>query len=392
MKIISARKGVFRSKVYLLLGLIFFLSVMVNAAGCGRIEQFTRSSSTGTDSLQYADFTDQMVEERKGQVVIEVPPAYELMQIALSLTRASQQQPYRYTHPETAYYQQVQDHFGPFRDHELIKTLDDTIRNPTSYRAIFDHQITPDGLVPSSVYQVDHLSGAFQTSLDLLKEFAVETDFEDFYTAHQPYYQDQIQRYQEIVPVRGIWEFLEVNFSTEIDSVRIVLSPLMVGTNNTIKFVDREQDFYESLLFVPSPNVIQDHPSIPAEAADQVLTRSMFTEIDHNYVNPATDQYLEEIDRAMRRLSDWHTGSGYTSPAEKFNEYFTWAVFFPWAKQYYSPQDYQDIYQITMERMQYRGFIRFEAFTQELLRQVDLHPEKTLEEHMPVMIQWMKAQ
>lgn len=381
-----------RSKSTQVFWAVLILGMVISLSGCGVIGQVGRSSSTGTDTLQYAEFTDQMVQERKDQVLIEVPRAYELMQIALSLTEASQRQPYRYTHPDTDYYHEVQEHFKPFKDHPLIQTLDETMRNPTSYRAIFDHRFTVDGLVPSPIYRVDHLSGAFRSSLDLLEDFAAEADFDGFYASHEPYYRDQIQRYREIVPVRELWEYMEDNFSTGIDSVHIVLSPLMVGTNNTIKFVDRDQDFYEMLLFVPGPNVIQDHPSIPAGAADQVLIRSVFTEIDHNYVNPAADQHLEEIDRAMRRLSDWHTGSGYTSPVEKFNEYFTWAIYFPWAKSYYPTREYQEIYQITMERMQYRGFIRFEDFTQELLRQEELHPERTLEEQIPVLVQWMKEQ
>lgn len=372
--------------------LVIILLIALGATGCSALEQMGRSSSLGTDTIQYADFPEQTLRDRQGQVLIEVPPIYELMQVGLALTEASEAQPYRYTHPETEYYRKMRETFDPYQDHAWIAALNEETRSPTSYRAIFAYQFTPQGIEGPQIYGVDHLSAAFQPSLDLMADFAKETNFDAFYQQHQPFYQDEIQRYQDTVPVQSIWDFMEENFSTEVDSYHIVLSPLMVGTNNTIKFVDRENDFTEILLFVPSPVVMRNHPLIPEEAASQTLTRSVFTEIDHNYVNPATDRHLEAIDRAMRRLSDWHTGSGYPTAALKFNEYFTWAIFFPWAEQYYSGEQYEAIFEITVEHMNMRGFIQFEAFAEELIRLYRSNPEIPLEEQIPAMVAWMAEQ
>ncbi len=192
--------------------------------------------------------------------------------------------------------------------------------------------------------------------------------------------------------MEAIWKFMEENFSRTVDCYHIVLSPLMVGTNNTVQYVDRDHQYTEILLFVPSPLVMQNHPLIPAETADLVLTRSVFTEIDHNYVNRATDRHLEDIDRAMRRLADWHTGSGYPTAARKFDEYFTWGIFLPWAGEYYPDKQYREIYQVTLQHMEQRGFIQFEAFAEELLRLHAENPEKPLEEQIPAMIAWMADQ
>ena len=364
----------------------------LTSSACSRMMDFNRSSSTATDTLQYADFDADEVAGRQGKVHVLIPPAYELIQVAIALTETSQQQPYRYIHPGTAYYQEVQDSFQPQADHPLIQDLDEKLHSPTSYRALFGYQLTEEGLTLNAPYHLDHLSSSFRSLLDELGDFAQESNFQDFYQSHADFYQEQIDLYREFVPVHDIWKFMEANFPAEIDSYRIILSPLMVGTNNTIKFQTPAGDFTEILLFVPAYHVMDPHPSFAPAFAPLEMTRSVFTEIDHNYVNPVTDRYLESIDEAMPRLQDWHTGRGYPTAALKFNEYYTWAVFFSWAREFYPEEDFQHIARLTLERMDQRGFVRFEPFVEQLLALEREFPDKTLAELMPLMIEWMGEQ
>jgi len=51
--------------------------------------------------------------------------------------------------------------------------------------------------------------------------------------------------------------------------------------------------------------------------------RRAFTEIDHNYVNPVSDNYIADIDEAMSNLGRWYKGGSYGSPYAAFKEYMT---------------------------------------------------------------------
>jgi len=57
----------------------------------------------------------------------------------------------------------------------------------------------------------------------------------------------------------------------------------------------------------------------------------VFTEIDHNYVNPGTSKYEKLIDSIFSNRSAWtkHGNSSdyYDSPVRVFNEYMTHAAF-----------------------------------------------------------------
>ena len=52
------------------------------------------------------------------------------------------------------------------------------------------------------------------------------------------------------------------------------------------------------------------------------MSRMLFTEIDHNYVNPTTnfDEYIKDVVKAFSNIAKWNKGSSYGRPALTFNE------------------------------------------------------------------------
>jgi hypothetical protein len=190
---------------------------------------------------------------------------------------------------------------------------------------------------------------------------------------------------------------MEANFPARYDAYTIVLSPLMRGTNNTWRFRDREAGYEEIVMFVPSPNIIATAVADPEsglseEVGDVLLTRSVFTEIDHNYVNPVTDEHLKAIDRAMRPLDAWNDGAGsYGNPAMTFNEYVTWAIFGLYAGFRYEPSVAEAAWDRTRATMAWRGFPRFDAFYDTLETRYAARADgETAAELIPEMIAWMK--
>ena len=386
----------FPSRYRVPLFLLTLVSVLLVTSGCAGWFG-VRVSSSPTANLNIATFTESHLDAYRDRVTIVVPEVYELMQVAIALTSTSQEHPYRYTDPDTAYYQAVMDHFAPYRDHALIEALDDALSGPTAYRATFAYHFDGDELVEGGQYSVTGLNRAFEGLLPEMEAFARESGFRAFYADHADFYQAQVDTYRRVVDPAHIWQWMEANFPARYDAYTIVLSPLMNGTNNTWRFRDREAGYEEIVMFAPSPNVfapdVEDPDvNISQEVADVILARAVFTEIDHNYVNPVTDEHLKAIDRAMRPLEAWNEGAGsYGSPALTFNEYFTWAIFGLYAETRYEPSLAAAAWDRTRAMMDWRGFPRFDAFYEELHNAYsERRTDETVADLLPEMIAWMQ--
>jgi hypothetical protein len=71
----------------------------------------------------------------------------------------------------------------------------------------------------------------------------------------------------------------------------------------------------------------------------------VFSEIDHNYVNPVSDKYKKEINKIMgdEHRSKWIKANGdgkyYGTGYKVFNEYMTHAVYLIYTNEFYSAAD-----------------------------------------------------
>lgn len=104
------------------------------------------------------------------------------------------------------------------------------------------------------------------------------------------------------------------------------------------------------------------------------MIRNLFTEVDHNYVNPITNRN-ENIRKVVRHFSDleqWNNKGSYNRAALTFNEYMTWGVYLLFAYDTYSTMFNEDLFERhfenTVRLMNYRGFYRFEGFARTLLQ------------------------
>ena len=74
--------------------------------------------------------------------------------------------------------------------------------------------------------------------------------------------------------------------------------------------------------------------------------RASFTEIDHGYVNPATDRYTAEVNQAMPDIKAWNSTKfnqeAYATPYETFNEYMTFAAYSLFLSETLSEEDQED--------------------------------------------------
>jgi hypothetical protein len=221
-----------------------------------------------------------------------------------------------------------------------------------------------------------------------LEDFSSQTGFREFYQSQREYYNRLIEMMTDQMPIDRQWKWLEDRFPDKYDYYKITFSPLVNGSHSTNNF--ETDDFKETIMFICGPIEGQ---KFPEKIKEGLMTRVVFTEIDHNYVNPISDKFEKEIDRAFKDRSEWTSGKdskNYGSPVSVFNEYMTWSVFNLYALDTYGEEDFKIINdRVELQMTEWRGFSKFKEFNQRLLY---LYKNKAEGENMvdlfPKILEW----
>ena len=119
--------------------------------------------------------------------------------------------------------------------------------------------------------------------------------------------------------------------------------------------------------------------------------RTVFTEIDHNYVNPVTDLFGGRVKRVFADLDKWNEQNGYRSPYMTFNEYMTWAVFILYLNDTADTEEFfRQVSDAVVDQMiASRQFIRFRQFSDKLLELYKQRgPSETIVDLYPGILDW----
>jgi hypothetical protein len=338
-------------------------------------------------------YTQEYVKENQGKVVVEIPEVYELANIAITITDYGLNNPYR-VNKQGKYYKKVLDKFLPFKNHPLISKIEFSDEKIFTYLAYREnsacYEFRNDSIVSSGIYPRIRHPNPFKEHIELIEDFARKSQFREFYLDNQAFYQEQIRKYKKKVPIRKMWSWLERNFPERYNCYKIVFSPLIGATHSTQSFKDEGKNFKEIVMFISGPK--DRRKKYPAKVDEGITSRVVFTEIDHNYVNPVTDQYLARINKILSDVKKWNkqSSSGYPIPFLTFNEYMTWAVFILYAYDNYSGEDFETLRQMVVKQMtDSRKFALFEQFSDRLLELYLVRKEgETVADLYPRVLEW----
>ena len=369
--------------------IILILAVVVVLPVIGAVSFFTYLRWM---SLPRPANYDAMYEKaNKGKVQVEIPEVYELANIAIAITDFGLENP-NAARKGGKYHERVQKHFLPYKEHPLLARIEFSRGNSflryfgfreNAARYCFDgDSIVPNGLYPRSWAWFPDL---FKKNIALVEDFARASGFREFYKENRPYYEEQVQRYKETVPLRRIWQWLEKNFPQRYDTYKVIFSPLIWGSHSTQRC--KSNGFKEVIAFVSGPDT---SARSSGKVHEGLLSRVVFTEIDHNYVNPTSWSHWFRIGGAFHRTEQWNRQSNYRNPVATFNEYMTWAVFLLYARDTYRDQDFEEIKRITVDNMvNRRKFVLFDEFINELLQLYQGRDEgQTMPDLYPGILAW----
>jgi hypothetical protein len=131
-----------------------------------------------------------------------------------------------------------------------------------------------------------------------------------------------------------------------------------------------------------------------------LFTGIVFTEIDHNYVNLASNAYKKELNAIMGNVNraNWLKPDGdallYEDGYKVFNEYMTHALYLLYTNTILAAQDQAVIERHRVELMQNRRkYHRFEAFYGQLAElYANKRQEETITHLYPKIIEWCTRQ
>lgn len=341
-----------------------------------------------------SSFPDDYIDTYAGEHAYEVVPGLELAMILTAVAYRNTDIRFHPVRRDTDYYERVLAHFAAFADHPVFAVLEldpDDLRTYTNlrnngYNWVFcgEELCRQDFL--GKWWQGAEFPDAFSPNIGLIGDFAREAGFRAFFERESAYYARLVELYEERVDLSHMVEWLYANFPYRYESYRILFSPLIVGNQSTT--VKRGPGFNQVFAIV-------DPPAENQSDADVLLRfRWIFTELDHQYVDPAAENHRERIDEVFGDRTFW-TAHGesehYQSPFRVFAEYMTWAVYLVYLEETYEAAVVGDVTGALIPWVEERrGFPRFGAFHRALSRlRGDMG--RPLSELFPGLLDWAEA-
>lgn len=287
--------------------------------------------------LLFCIFTKHLSAQK--EIEISIPETYELSNIILALTDYGRADEWE-VQKHTDYYKNVIKYFEPFKEHPLLHKVnysralwEDYLSFRTDAAAYtFDNN---GKLVRTNNFYANKGHNPFDENIDLINDFVQKSNYRNFYKAQSSLYNTIVANYSGYYMIDTVKMFLEKESGiTEAisnkEKYKVILSPL-VGRMNCHRNIDSvtKADFPSLSIALIQNNAAQ----IKNQAQRAVEIHTIFTEMDHGYVNPITDFYRKDVELKFNN-EYWDKRSGYKG-LNCFNEYMTWALYDIFVEKYF---------------------------------------------------------
>jgi hypothetical protein len=348
------------------------------------------------------NFTKEYIQAHKDKLEVEVPEVHELVNILVALSKVGRVDS-NMVDITTSYRQEVIQYFEPYAKHPVMDTINAYITksdeesywyyyalkmNACGFMFTPQNKIVNKGIIRNMGFNgspnpIPHLTA-------LLEDFAKKSNFRKFYKSHVPYYNSLVTMYKKYNPIDKMQAWCESKFGFGYNNYAVYFSPLVYGAHSTNKFKDN--GFNQTVMFICPSSEDIDRNEFQNEMWNSKI---VFTEIDHNFVNPVTDKHRSIVDSVMSNRKVWvNDGNGfgtsaYSTPYAVFNEYMTYGIFslycidkFPNEEVTQFMKGYENV------MAEGRQFILFDQFNQELTKLYKSNPSISITDLYTHMLNW----
>lgn len=266
----------------------------------------------------------------------------------------------------TDYFRAVEAWFAPVRSHPLIAALGSDFNLPRLVGNAANYDFVRGANLRrqqnTQALWGDVSGDLFTTHLTMIEGFAERSRARAFMHRNRAVIERGGIDLLRAIDLTDIRRWLEMQFSARPRTVKLFVSPLTSGLNWTTL------EDSEPKIWVPPPR-----PETFSNPVERFLTiGTVFTEVDHNYINPATSVRRAAVDNMIVRRDDWGTSTvweNYETAELVFNEYMTWATFLEYAFDRMATADFGVFRGRIVRFMETRrGFVRFGQFADTLAR------------------------
>ncbi len=324
-------------------------------------------------------------------IEIQYPETYELANIILALTEYGKTDKWE-VRQNSDYYNKVQKYFKPVNRHPLLDSVNYSRERweeylsfrTDSYAFEFDEN---NQLIRKFNFYANEGFHPFDDHLELINDFVQKSKFRDFFSKNKDYYNAISVKYKKTQYLNEMREFLINEFGEQyLNDVKynVVLSPFVYRMN-----CHRDIDSMTVADFITIPDYVLSDTISTNEKDIATSIHNLFTEMDHGYVNPTTNQYKELVNKSFN-ANLWDNNSGYNENDGfgVFNEYMTWAVYDIFLKQHF-PNFANEVGLNWSFQNDSRGFQYSQLFTQQLLTIYNQKKKgETLKDLYPKMLEW----
>lgn len=366
------------------------------------------SLGQNAENEPYAYFSKEYIEKYNNKSVVEIPEVSELVNIIMALHKDAENEDNMFD-VKTDYYKRVKEYFKTSINHPIIDSIENNIGNITlleehkikvfsreSYNFYYNLKMNACSYYFDENGKIVH-NGAVKNFrggdnlvdkyLNLIQDFSDQSNFRQFYRENKDYYDSLIFTYKELNPIQQMQNWLDKKFDYSYGSYVIYFSSLVNGAHSARFF--NKGNFKQAFMFVCP---IERNPEV--SLIDDVImsSRPLFTEIDHSYVNPLSDKYIENINHSFSNKKVWTFGEiaeSYHNEYLIFNEYMTFAVYSLYLFDNYPEENFSKyLPYIEKQMVESRGFINFKDFNRELLAKYKTSPNIKMSELYDYILEW----
>lgn len=366
---------------------------------------FLLTATNGIDSLyvglnfydETPQFSSTYRRRKNDKATVELPIAYELVNIALELSQLPSQPIQEYS----LYRRQVQQQLKSLRSHPLIIFLRQELEvdktSKSRYLAYRDYAIAleyQDGtLFNSTIYPKPfRVNPWYGKALSLLQQFGKSSAVQQFIASEKGYYEKLKREQEQFTELEAANTWLKKYFKDSVNHVKVVFSPLTKELISSKKFQD--EGFTELVLYMDSPEqVIQNQNSNELRRA--IRTGKALLELSRAYLQPLTQKYREDIRQSLSKLKEWKRGVQPLGLAtEIFEEYLALALLQQYVRDTYQADQREAILFELMGKTNPELYLpKFSVFSKELARLLKLsEDESPIPAIYPLLIDWAARQ
>lgn len=387
-----------------------FLSLIITSIPLSSISYSQENQITSKKVIKEKDvnFTNEYIKLNKNKFRVEVPEVHELVNILVAMSEVGQKD-HNMVDNTTKYHTNVLKHFLKYKNHPIMNIINKGISKPMdlnsymfyyglkmsscSYYINSDNKIVHNGIIKNMSFSTGQ--DITKNNLELIQDFSNKSHFRDFYNSHLPYYNQLIDTYKILNPIDKMKAWLENKFNFEYGNYYVIFSPLVGGAHATQRYEDN--DFNLTVMHICRAEYSNKYNKPVNELLE---SRVVFTEIDHNFVNPVSDKKIEQINKAFSNRKKWvndelgkDSTKIYKNAYMVFNEYMTWAVYSLYAYDNYPRAEVDKVIKRMEDQMvNDRFFIKFKEFNQELIKEYDKSRYITVDDLYKSILDWSEKQ